>query len=560
MSNVRPDPIRAGIAFLLLMFCSPLFALDKVALVIGNSAYEHTSRLANPINDADAISKKLDAMGYSVKQINDADLNTTLNAVEAFSLKANGADAAVVYFAGHGIEVNGENYLVPIDAKLATETRVRYEAISLSDVMGSVKGAKNLQLVMLDSCRNNPLANDMKRHNGSRSAFRGLTRPRSLENTLVVYATKAGTVAKDGTGANSPFAEALLKYMDTPDLDIRLMIGKVRDYVKRHYDQTPFLYGTLGGDSVYLGRKSDTPSIGIELAFWSASGCSERNRNGCSAYLARYPNGQFASLASIFLNPKNSQVPGTVFKDCDDCPEMVVLPKGSFLMGSPSNEAKRTSDKGPQHRVTIGYSLAVGKYEVTFNEWQACVNAGACKAASDSGWGKDRRPVINVSWHNAKAYVAWLSKKTGKGYRLLSEAEWEYAARAGSTSPFYTGQCINTRQANYDGNNDYNNCGAKTGVYLRKTQPVGRYSANNFGLYDMAGNVLEWVEDCYHNSYVGAPSNGGAKVSGCSSADMRVLRGGSWADYPRFLRSADRFWYAATDAGGYTGFRVARTP
>ena len=236
--------------------------------------------------------------------------------------------------------------------------------------------------------------------------------------------------------------------------------------------------------------------------------------------------------------------PGRVFRDCLECPEMVVVPAGSFTMGSPSWEVGRDDDEGPQHRVTIPSPFAVGKYEVTFAEWDACVAGGGCNGyrPDDRGWGRGQRPVINVSWDDAKAYVAWLSRKTDQRYRLLSEAEWEYAARAGTTEPFHFGSTISTDQANYNGNYTYG--AGRKGVYRQKTMPAGSFPANGFGLHDVHGNVLEWVEDCWYPSYAGAPTNGSAWVSG-GECGKRVFRSSSWTSIPRILRSANRNWNIA---------------
>lgn len=205
-------------------------------------------------------------------------------------------------------------------------------------------------------------------------------------------------------------------------------------------------------------------------------------------------------------------------------PETIIIRAGRFLMGSPASEPERDEDEGPPHWVQFP-SFALGKHAVTFAEWDACVAAGGCiHTPSDAGWGRDRRPVINVCWGDAQAYVQWLSRETGKPYRLPSEAEWEYAARAGTVTPFSTGPCINTGQANYNG--DYNQCGAKTGVYLGKTQPVGSYPANPWGLYDMHGNVWEWVADCWNDSYAGAPTDESAwQRENCA---RRAARGPRW--------------------------------
>ena len=209
--------------------------------------------------------------------------------------------------------------------------------------------------------------------------------------------------------------------------------------------------------------------------------------------------------------------------------------------------------------MTIPEPFAVGKYEVTFAEWNACVAAGGCNGhrPDDEGWGRGQRPVIDVNWGDAKAYVGWLSRKTGERYRLLSEAEWEYSARAGTTGPFHFGSTISTDQANYDGNYTYGS--GRKGVYRRKTRPVGSFSANGFGLHDVHGNVREWVEDCVHDSYAGgAPTDGSAWVSG-GGCNRRVLRGGSWLSD----RGASARRTASGNSAGnrlsYIGFRVSRT-
>ena len=245
------------------------------------------------------------------------------------------------------------------------------------------------------------------------------------------------------------------------------------------------------------------------------------------------------------------------FRDCPECPEMAPVPAGSFMMGSPTHEAERGDDEGPRRRVTIPKPFAVGKYEVTFAEWDACAAAGGCggRRPGDEGWGRGRQPVINVSWDDAKAYVAWLSKKTGKIYRLLSEAEWEYAARAGTTTPFHFGSTISASQANYDGNHTYG--GGSKGVSREKTMPVGSFPANPFGLHDAHGNVLEWVEDCWNANYQGAPTDASAWIN--RNCTKRVLRGGAWFNSPENLRSANRNRSRIDVRYHYIGFRVART-
>jgi formylglycine-generating enzyme required for sulfatase activity len=251
---------------------------------------------------------------------------------------------------------------------------------------------------------------------------------------------------------------------------------------------------------------------------------------------------------------------GRVFRDCPACPEMVVLPAGEFMMGSPESEKGRGKDEGPQRKVTFQQPFAVGKFEVTFAQWDACTAEGGCAhKPGDENWGRGKRPVINVSWEDARQFVAWLAKKTGKPYRLLTEAEWEYAARAQTkipetNAPFSTGATINYKQANYDANFTYNK--GPQGVYRQKTLDVGSLPRNAFGLHDMHGNVWEWVEDCYKDSYAGAPTDGSAVTS--PNCSLRILRGGAWNYYPRLLRSAYRYATAPGIRMENAGLRVAR--
>ena len=250
---------------------------------------------------------------------------------------------------------------------------------------------------------------------------------------------------------------------------------------------------------------------------------------------------------------------GGVFRDCASCPEMVVVPGGEFTMGSPDHEKSRGKDEGPLRKVSIR-QFAASKFEVTFVQWDACMAEGGCShQPSDQGWGRGKKPVINVSWADAKQFVKWLSSKTRQSYRLLTEAEWEYAARgvtkaSDSHPPFSTGTTINYKQANYDANFTYN--GGPMGVYRQKTVDVGTFPRNAFGLHDMHGNVWEWVEDCYKDSYAGAPTDGSAVTA--TPCNLRVLRGGAWNYFPRLLRAAYRYATPGDVRLENMGFRVAR--
>jgi formylglycine-generating enzyme required for sulfatase activity len=229
---------------------------------------------------------------------------------------------------------------------------------------------------------------------------------------------------------------------------------------------------------------------------------------------------------------------------------MIVVPAGSFTMGSLAIEKGRNADEAPQHSVAIAKPFAVSAAEVTFDEWDTCVAFGDCVAGiTDARWGRGQRPVINVAWNEAQQYAAWLGKVTGKPYRLLTEAEYEYAARAGTQTAYPWGDDIGK------GNADCASCGSQWGN--SQTAPVRSFPANAFALYDMVGNVWEWVEDCHHSSYLGVPTDGSAWTAG--TCGRRVVRGGSWSTDPPTLRSANRDGATADDRNHGLGFRVART-
>ena len=248
--------------------------------------------------------------------------------------------------------------------------------------------------------------------------------------------------------------------------------------------------------------------------------------------------------------------PGDSFKECTkDCADMIVVPAGSFTMGSPPTEKDRFGPEGPQHVVTFARPFAVAKYEVTFADWDACVIGGGCSGYRPNGRAGGQDPVINVNSDDAHQYAAWFSLVTGKTYRLLSESEYEYATRAGTTTPYPWGDDI---KLNGVAMADCNGCGSKWD--FQRTAPVGSFPPNKFGLYDMVGNVWEWAEDCVHTTYTGAPVDGSAWMkSNGADCNRRVWRAGAWLNIPSDLRSARRNGSNYGTRTGYTGFRVART-
>lgn len=249
-----------------------------------------------------------------------------------------------------------------------------------------------------------------------------------------------------------------------------------------------------------------------------------------------------------------------MFKECPVCPDMIVIPAGQFMMGSPDDEDSSEENERPRHRVTFANRFAVGRFSISFDEWDACVADRGCRGyrPADRGWGRGRQPVINVWWEDAKAYVSWLSNKTQRRYRLLTEAEREYVTRAGTATPFWWGASLSTDRANYDGLYTYPMLKGVKGEARRKTLPVDFFSPNPWGLHHVHGNVHEWVEDCWHPNYREAPQDGSARIA--ADCDRHVLRGGSWTSAGWQLRSASRGGLAsAVTYLPSIGFRVARS-
>jgi formylglycine-generating enzyme required for sulfatase activity len=294
------------------------------------------------------------------------------------------------------------------------------------------------------------------------------------------------------------------------------------------------------------------------------------------------------SIAQAQLSAAQERVlkPRQVFKECDVCPEMVVVPAGAFSMGSPKKEKARSDNESPLHKVTIGRRFAVGKFEVTVDQFASFAKetghdtGSVCDIWQDGKWSErvgytwrnppfpqgGSHPATCLSWDDAKAYLAWLSRKTGHDYRLPSEAEWEYAARAGSRAPFHFGNnvqdyCRHGNGADQAASKEVPGASSWTVLACNDgqayTAPVGSYTANRFGLYDMLGNVFEWVEDCWNGNYQGAPSDGSAWTSG--NCGVRVQRGGAWGYPPDYLRTAVRGQQPQAYRYINAGMRVVRT-
>lgn len=379
---------------IIFLFSLPAYAADRIALVIGNNAYQGTARLNNPINDAKAMAAAFKRMGFRVflhKNTTSAELS---DALDSFGEAAEQAKVAVVFYAGHGIQVDGENYLIPTNVSPKKQRDLR-KLLRLDDLMAEVAHASKLGVILLDACRDNPFASRLGRSLGRSIGGRGLARvEQTTGNVLVSFATAKDHIALDGTGKYSPYTQALLANIETSN-DIRKVLGQVRDDVQAstQKSQIPYVYGSLGGGDYCLTQH-----------------CLNSNKNKVIP----------------------SQTAEKTTKQRAFEPKMKFIRGGRFLMGSPADEKGRGSYE-KQHHVSVK-DFWLGQYEVTFAEWDACVTSGGCTyKPEDAGWGRDQRPVINVSWNDVQVYIAWLNKQTGKNYRLATEAEWEYAARAGTT-------------------------------------------------------------------------------------------------------------------------------
>ena len=318
-----------------------------------------------------------------------------------------------------------------------------------------------------------------------------------------------------------------------------------------------------GDARIYVNgdRKGNSPTLpGHTFAIRLAEGeyliSAESEQNGQTWYGEKtvFVGGRTLQTVSLNLSADLSKMAaGDTFSEGQDLPTMVVIAAGSFIMGSPVNEQRRFDDEGPQKQITIQRAFALSQHEVTFRQWDACVAAGGCShKPDDMGWSRGNRPVVDVSWDDVQEYIRWINSETDGGYDLPSEAQWEYAARAGTTTPFSTGPQISTDLANFNGEGVYN--GSRKGIFRGQTVAVGTFEPNPWGLYETHGNVWEWTKDCWTDDLRDKATDGAANSDGDCSG--RILRGGSWRLKPQALRSAYRDRDAPSYRANDKGFRL----
>jgi formylglycine-generating enzyme required for sulfatase activity len=641
----------------------------RVALVIGNSAYE-TSELKNPVNDANDIASALQDLGFEVV------LGTNLNRqqinekVREFSPMLEKADIGFFYFAGHGFQYSGENYLVPVSFNINSERDIPNEALSTDRILKKMDLAGNaVNIVILDACRNNPyaesydsekrslnLASSTSRTSNNRGLIRsgskGLTSIDGPSGSFIAYATAPGNVAADGTGKNGLYTQYLLEYMQQPGMPIERVFKKVRIGVMKDTagKQVPWENSSLLGDFYFadLGdpvsksleldflspvekqdSKKQDEADKFELQFWSS--VEKANSQALyTAYIQKYPQGHFVEIAKIQLHQlkqqqlkiqiqqqmqeqrmakveknsanlaiaktsinnslkvntsteKNSAISETFavstvnnvkplkvsnyLKDPFKKGDFVKISSGCFTMGSAFGEEARQNDE-LDHKVCLSRDFMMGKYEVTQAQWKAVMGKNP---AYFSACGADC-PVERVSWSDVQTYIFRLNMMTGKNYRLPTEAEWEYAARANTTTSTYAGNVELEGSNNapglnkiawYSGNTKVK---YKGGKYCEDwdekqfssvrcgTQKVGKKQPNPWGLYDMIGNVWELTEDWY-GSYSSRVKN---DPKGAKSGNLKVARGGNWADSLQQNRSAARYGFSVKERSNNLGFRLVK--
>jgi len=559
----------------ILFFHSSVVA-QRMALVIGNSSYSEAP-LKNPVNDANDISKALKRLDFKVTTITNANKRAMSKAIKKFGKSLNKNDVGLFYFAGHGMQVQGRNYLIPVGSNIEDEDDLEFDAIDAALVLAKMESAGNgLNIVMLDACRNNPFARSF------RSSNRGLARMDTPKGSMLVYATGKNAVAADGDGRNGLFTQSLLEHIETQNISLQEVIRRTRAGVvkKSREKQVPWLSSSvtqlfyfnqvsIAPPQIVQAQTSAPPQITMsgEHSMWQLVRNS-KDIDELQLFIAQFPKSYFVALANkrikLLESQSQPQSKNQTYTVGNTSFTMKAIPAGSFMMGCVSGEDCGRNEK-PVHKVTLK-AFSMMETEVTWSLYQQCIGSGNCesnkKEGGDEGWGKGNRPVINVSFNDiTEDFIPWLNKKLNKkaeqGFSLPSEAQWEYAARAGSKNKtkYSWGNDIDCTKAQYDGGKNSSCYYKKANGKLRGTAPVKSFQPNQFGLYDMHGNVWEWTQDCWNASYKGAPTNGAAWLSG--GCVRRVLRGGSWFYKPYILRSAFRYGsYSRTNRGLDNGFRL----
>ncbi|MBF0264427.1 MAG: SUMF1/EgtB/PvdO family nonheme iron enzyme [Gammaproteobacteria bacterium] len=607
------------ITALLISFCIQAVQAkqNRIALVIGNSDYKNAP-LTNPGNDATDMTKVLKRQGFKVTKLINANQQKMEEAITKFGKKLYQKNTVgLFFFAGHGVQVNNTNYLVPTGANI-TEANIKYKAVDAGQILSEMSLADNgLNMMILDACRNNPFSRSF------RSSTRGLAKMQAPTGSVILYATSPGDVAADGSGRNGLFTEKLMKNINKKGFNVEKVFKQTAIAVSNASGkkQVPYFEGVILGDFYFNGNVTVTqPNIQVasadsdmadkqENTFWNTV-ISDNSKEMYQAYLKEYSNGHYKVLAEIKLKEFNAKEalktkvipvdatltirsnlngdtvtingedkgstrldlklkPGiyeievskdgystweqsiklvagvnqTVYAKLKENSrsitesitgmELIKVPKGCFDMGSYYGN----NDEKPVHKVCITKNFYLGKYEVTQSQWSEIMGYNPSKFPKGSS-----HPVESVSWNDVQDFIKKLNQRTGKKYRLPSEAEWEYACRSGG------------KKQKYCGGDDVSSYGWYDEEWENGHHSVGQKSPNGLGLYDMSGNVWEWVQD-RKGSY---PSRNVTDPSGPSNGNTRVNRGGSWSFDATNLRATYRNGSFTNRNLNLTGFRLAR--
>ena len=476
----------------------------RVALVIGNGNYRYTDslpKLANPANDAEDMAAALRRFGFEVISKKNLTKEEMDEVITDFGRKIADSDAALFYYAGHGLQVKGQNYMVPIDANIDSEAKVPYRAVNVNQLLEEMDSSKSrVNIVMLDACRNNPISGKFRS-----GATRGLAPPASTpKGTVIVYATDPGNVAADGSGRNGLFTAGLLTAFKGNDLTLAGVLTRASEEVEKNSNQqqTPYINGPA--------------TVQKRFAFNMSSPTTMTDLHPSEVQPQPAP----AAPAPATLAPRNEPPPR---RQADTSGmEMVNVPSGCF------------STNGKQ--VCLD-AFRIGKFDVTQGLYRRIMGSNPSHFSSCG----DDCPVEQVSWDDAQSFISKLNSQTGKQYRLPTEAEWEYACRSGG------------KNEEYCGGNDVGYVAWHKGNSGDETHPIGQKQPNGLGIYDMSGNVWQWVNDGYGSDY---PSSGN-NPQGASSGSLRVLRGGSWSNDAERARASVRTGGNPISGVDLLGFRLA---
>ena len=585
---------------------------DRVALVIGNGDYKHVTPLANTINDAVVMADALKSLGFELvggKAQTNLDKNGLDNVIRKFGETIRGKRVAFLYYAGHGVQVDGRNYLIPTSANVAAKTDVKYELVNVDNVLDDMNASgTQVNIIVLDACRNNPFGDRGLR--GGASGLAGMDAP---SGTLIAYATSPGKTASDGFGKNSPYTESLARIIREPGLDIEDVFREVGKDVqlKTAGVQVPwkmdsltekFYFKTLTGAEgpiqtaggpgpAAVTPKPETPPTGsIKVKSTPAGaavyvngtrkGVTPMDISGLSpgsvvlrvvldgyeivedtvridAGKEEIMNYTLARMAAAppaspgietEVKPPSAPTGSTQrqWKDPTTGMEFVWVEGGTYKMGCGPWAGECKPNESPEHEVTVS-GFWIGKYTVTQGQWQKVMGS------NPSGFKKgDSYPVETVSWNDAKEFIREFNSKSGHSFRLPTEAEWEYAARSGGKAEKYAGGSDVDAVAWYSANSG------------KSTHSVGTKAPNGLGIYDMSGNVFQWCEDVYDvDAYKKHQRNNPISNGGGS---YRVLRGGSWSRDAAWVRCSFRgFWDPGSHGiggplgGTGLGLRLVRT-